>query len=122
MLSSITYKPVGIVHSGFKIPEGTPIQPAASNGDSATIEIYPEYLEGLKDLDGFSHIYVIFHLHQITKHPLTVIPFLDTEPRGVFATRSPGRPNPIGISVVKLIKIEGPVIYIQNHDILDGSP
>lgn len=122
MPNQICFNPIGIVHSTFNSPVGTPIQPAASNGDEAIIEIFPEYTEGLNDLDGFSHIYILFHLHQITKYPLTVVPFLDTVPRGVFATRSPGRPNPIGISVVKLLKIEGSKLYIQNHDILDGSP
>jgi tRNA (adenine37-N6)-methyltransferase len=122
MLNAITYQPIGIVHSPFVEPEGTPIQPAASNGTEAFIEIFPEFADGLKDLDGFSHIYVLFHLHLINKHPLTVIPFLDNEPHGVFSTRSPGRPNPIGISVVQLGKVEGNRLFIKNIDMLDGSP
>ena len=118
----ISYRPVGVVHSPFLSPEGTPVQPVASKGTEAFIEIFPEFTEGLTDLEGFSHIYVLFHMHLITKHALTVIPFLDNIPHGVFATRSPGRPNPIGISVVNVIKVAGNCIFVRNIDILDGSP
>lgn len=119
---NISYKPIGIVHSPFTKPEGTPIQSAVSKNSEAVIEIYPEFEEGLRDLEHFSHIYILFHLHLAEKKELTVIPFLDTTPHGVFATRSPGRPNAIGISVVCLNKIEGNKLYIKNIDILDGSP
>jgi tRNA (adenine37-N6)-methyltransferase len=118
----ITYKSIGIVHSPFKIPEGTPIQPVVAKGTDAVIEIFPEFSEGLTDLEHFSHIYILFHLHLAEKKSLTVIPFLDTNPHGVFATRSPGRPNSIGISVVCLDKIVGNNLYVKDIDILDGSP
>lgn len=118
---NITYHPIGIVHSPYKYPEGTPVQPAASEMN-ATIEIFPGYAEGLKDLDGFSHIYVLFHLHLAVSKSLMVIPFLDTEKHGVFSTRAPGRPNPIGISVVCLESISDNILYVKNIDILDGSP
>ena len=118
----ITYHPIGIVHSPFKKPEGTPIQPVVANDTEAIIEIYPEYSEGLKDLESFSHLYILFHLHLIKGKKLTVIPFLDTIPHGVFATRSPARPNPIGLSVVSLEKIIGNNLYIKNIDILDSTP
>ncbi len=122
-MNEISYKVIGCVHSPYKNPEGTPIQPAASTGDVfATVEFFPEYAEGLKDLEGFSHIYVLFHLHCSTNKSLQVTPFLDNEPHGVFATRSPGRPNPIGLSVVELIKIEGNLLTVKNPDMLDGSP
>jgi tRNA (adenine37-N6)-methyltransferase len=118
----ISYRPIGVVHSPFLTPEGTPVQSAASKGTEAFIEIFPEFTEGLKDLEGFSHIYVLFHMHLVNKHALMVIPFLDNKPHGVFATRSPGRPNPIGISVVNLIKVKDNCVFLKNIDILDGSP
>lgn len=121
-MNKIIYQPIGMVHSPFTKPEGTPIQPLAAKDTDAVIEIFPEYAEGLKDLEKFSHLHIIFHLHLIQKKQLTVIPFLDTVPHGIFATRSPARPNPIGLSVVLLDKIEGNNLYIKNIDILDGSP
>ncbi len=121
-IPDITYRPIGIVHSPFLKAEGTPIQPAAAMNTEAIIEIFPEFCEGLVDLEHFSHIFILFHLHRATKRDLKVIPFLDTKPHGVFATRSPGRPNSIGVSVVFLNKIEGNKLYVQNIDILDGSP
>ncbi|MGV8091230.1 MAG: tRNA (N6-threonylcarbamoyladenosine(37)-N6)-methyltransferase TrmO [Mangrovibacterium sp.] len=122
----IAYKAVGIVHSSFTGSPGTPIQPAASRenqaDDLASIEIFHEFARGLKDLDGFSHIYVLFHMHLAKKEDLLVTPFLDTQLHGVFATRSPERPNPIGLSVVRLEKIEDNLLYIRNHDIIDCTP
>lgn len=121
-MNEIVYTPIGLVHSPFKKPEGTPIQAAASVNTEAVIEIFPEFSEGLLDLEQYSHIYVLYHLHLSQKKGLTVIPFLDTKPHGVFATRSPARPNPIGVSVVILERIEGNLLYVKNIDILDGSP
>ena len=121
-MPEIIYNPIGIVHSPFKNPEGTPIQSVSAKEAEAVIEIYPGYVEGLKDLDGFSHLYILFHLHLVTRMPLTVIPFLDNIPHGVFATRSPARPNPIGLSVVLLDRIVDNKLYVRQIDILDGSP
>lgn len=121
-MNNIIYQPIGVVHSPFTKPEGTPIQPAADKDTAAVIEIFTGFSEGLSDLEHFSHIYVFFHMHLAGENGLTVIPFLDTNPHGVFATRSPGRPNPIGISVVCLEKIEGNKLFVKNIDILDGSP
>jgi tRNA-Thr(GGU) m(6)t(6)A37 methyltransferase TsaA len=121
-MPEITYRPIGIVHSPYSNPEGTPIQAKTDQDNTAAIEIYPEYVEGLKDLNGFSHVYVLFHMHLTRARPLTVIPFLDTQPHGVFATRSPARPNPIGLSVVLLESISDNMLYIKHIDILDGSP
>ena len=118
----ITYQPIGVIHSPFKSLASMPIQPTSKASAPGTIEIYPPYSNGLKDLNGFSHVILICHLHAARKHTLTVIPFLDTEPRGVFATRAPARPNPIGLSVVKLIRIEGSILHVDNLDILDGTP
>ncbi len=121
-MNEIMYKPIGVVHSSFKEPEGTPIQPAGAKAINGTVEIFPEYAEGLKDVEGFSHIILIYHFHLSRRAPLKVKPYMDNEMRGVFATRSPSRPNPIGISVVQLIKIENNILHIQDVDIVDGTP
>ncbi len=118
----IKYKPIGIIHSPFKRPEGTPIQPPAAAGFDGTVEVFPEYAEGLKDLDGFSHIILLCHFHLIKTPKLTVTPYMDTHTHGVFATRAPGRPNPIGLSIVELEKIEDNILYINGIDIIDGTP
>ncbi len=118
----ILYHPIGTVHSPFRDIAGMPIQPAAAEGIGGRIELLPEYREGLKDVDGFSHIIVIYHLHEAAGAALTVTPFLDSRPRGVFATRAPTRPNPIGVSVLKLLRVEGPILHVENLDILDGTP
>ena len=118
----IEIKPVGIIHSPFKTVENMPIQPSAAKDVSGTIEIFPEFTEGLADLDGFSHIYIIFHLHRVRGHKLRVIPFLDTVERGIFSTRSPARPNPVGLSVAEIISVKKNIIEIRGVDMLDGSP
>jgi tRNA-Thr(GGU) m(6)t(6)A37 methyltransferase TsaA len=118
----IKYKPIGIVHSPFSALDGMPIQPAGATGIRGTAEVFPEYQDGLKDLEGFSHIILLYHFHRSTDFELQVVPFLDSELRGVFATRAPKRPNPIGLSVVKLQKIRGNILHIENVDILDGTP
>lgn len=119
---NIIFKPIGIIHTPFAKPEGTPIQPAAGEGVEGRIEIFPEFAEGLKDLDGFSHIILLFHLHLSRRCKLQAKPFMDDEERGVFAIRSPARPNPIGLSIVRLVKVEGRMLTVQDLDILDGTP
>jgi tRNA-Thr(GGU) m(6)t(6)A37 methyltransferase TsaA len=99
-----------------------PIQPAGAKGIEGSIEIIPEYVIGLQDLEGFSHIILIYHFHLSKDYSLKVKPFLDDKPRGVFATRAPKRPNPIGISVVRLRKIVGNILHIEDVDIVDGTP
>jgi tRNA-Thr(GGU) m(6)t(6)A37 methyltransferase TsaA len=121
-VNSILYRPIGIIHSSFKESKGTPIQPVASLNSSATVEVFDEFAAGLMDIEGFSHLILIFHMHLIKKPLLKVIPFLDTEAHGVFATRSPGRPNPIGFSVVELEKSSGNMLYVKGVDIIDGTP
>ena len=118
----IEYQPLGLIHTPFKKTEGMPIQPAGARGVCGTVEVFPEYAEGLQDLLGFSHIMLLYHFHQSTDSPLLVTPFMDSQPRGVFATRAPNRPNPIGISVVKLIKIEGRNLHVENVDVLNETP
>ncbi len=121
-MKKIVYEPIGIIHSPFKNIKGMPIQPTGAKGIAGTIEIYPEFAEGLKDLEGFSHIILIYHFHLSKGYSLKVKPFMDENFRGVFATRAPKRPNPIGISVVKLRKIEGNILNIEDVDIIDCTP
>ena len=121
-MREITYQPIGIIHSPFKEPKGTPIQPSGGENIEATIEIFPEYVDGLKDLNGFSHIILISHFHLINKTELLVKPYMDDNLHGVFATRAPVHPNPIGISIVRLNKIENNILYIRDVDIVDGTP
>jgi tRNA-Thr(GGU) m(6)t(6)A37 methyltransferase TsaA len=99
-----------------------PIQPIAADGIKGYIELLPEYTNGLKDLEGFSHITLLYHFHKIEGFELEVIPFMDTEKRGIFACKAPKRPNAIGISTVKLIEIKGNIIHIEQVDMLNGTP
>ena len=118
----IELEPIGIIHTPFTKPEGMPIQPKGAAGVRGTIKLFDEYHAGLKDLDGFSHIILLYHFHRSHGFNLHVVPFMDSELRGLFSTRAPKRPNPIGISVVQLDKIENGVLHIQNADIMDGTP
>jgi tRNA-Thr(GGU) m(6)t(6)A37 methyltransferase TsaA len=118
----IAYRPIGTIHSPFRDVEGVPIQSAAAAGIRGSVEVLPELVEGLQDLGGFSHVVLLYHFHLVRESRLTVTPFLDSYPRGVFATRAPTRPNPIGLSVVKLLGIEGNVLHVENVDIVDGTP
>jgi len=99
-----------------------PIQPSGALGIRGKVVIEPQYTAGLKDLDGFSHIILLYHLHRVQGHTLTVTPFLDKQPRGLFATRAPKRPNPIGLSVVRLLEVKNEILIIEDVDILDGTP
>ena len=119
---SLQCRPIGTIHSPFKTLEGMPIQPTGAKGVKGTVDVLPEYHPALQDLDGFSHIYLLYHFHRSRGFKLKVTPFLDTQPRGLFSTRAPVRPNPIGLSVVQLININGGTLHIQNVDILDGTP
>jgi tRNA-Thr(GGU) m(6)t(6)A37 methyltransferase TsaA len=121
-VEQIIYESIGVIHTPFKTPEGMPIQPAGGRDIEGIAVIDPCYEEALRDLDGFSHIYLIYHLHKSQGFRLKVVPFLDTVKRGLFATRAPRRPNPIGISVVNLKRIEGNKIYFTGVDMLDGTP
>ena len=118
----ITFRSIGTIHSPFHDLADMPIQPYGEASSPGTIEIYPDYSAGLKDLGGFSHIILLYYLHKVSSVQLTIIPFLDSEPRGVFATRAPVRHNPIGLSVVPLQKIKGNIIFVDQLDILDGTP
>jgi tRNA-Thr(GGU) m(6)t(6)A37 methyltransferase TsaA len=115
-------KSIGTIHTPFTDLAGMPIQPAGAAGVKGTVAVFGEYQEGLQDLDGFSHIVLLYLFHRSEGYRLKVVPFMDTEPRGLFATRAPKRPNPIGLSVVLLDKIENGVLHVQNVDMLDGTP
>ena len=121
-MPEIQYTPIGVIHSPFKDIKGMPIQPAGAQGVTGSVEVFPEYCAGLKDIEGFSHIILIYHFHLSTKYSLKAKPFLDQQPRGVFAMRGPARPNPIGISAVRLVKVEGCFLRIEDVDIVDGTP
>lgn len=113
---------IGTIHTPFSRPAEMPVQPSGARGVAGRIELLPELAEGLKDLDGFSHIIVLYHFHRVTRSCLTVTPFLDPQPRGVFATRAPTRPNPIGLSVLVLKRIIGSTLLVEDVDMLDGTP
>jgi tRNA (adenine37-N6)-methyltransferase len=115
-------RPIGVIHTPFKELENMPIQPSGAAGIRGTVDLFPEFAEGLKDLDGFSHLILLYHFHESRGYKLIVTPFLDSEQRGVFATRAPKRPNPIGLSIVSLVQIRGSSLEIDNVDVLDGTP
>ena len=121
-MNEIKYKPIGVIHSPFKEPKGTPIQPAGAKDINGTVEVFPEYAGGLKDVEGFSHIILIYHFHLSKRASLKVKPYMDNEVRGIFAMRGPSRPNPIGLSIVRIIRIEQNILHIQDVDIVDGTP
>ena len=119
---AISCDPIGIIHSPFTDIMGMPIQPNGARGIRGTVGIFGDYAEGLADIDGFSHIFLIYAFHRCPTYHLTVRPFLDTTPRGVFATRAPRRPNAIGLSIVRLIEVKGTTLVVEDVDILDGTP
>lgn len=120
--NEIKYKPIGIIHSPFKDTYGVPIQSINAKGIEGMIEIFPKYAKGLKDIEGFSHIILIYHFHLCKKFSLEVKPYMNNKLHGIFATRAPARPNPIGISIVHLIKVDKNKLYIEDVDIIDGTP
>ncbi len=120
--TTIVFTPIGTIHSPFKDIAGMPIQPTGARTDRGTVEIFDEYASGLADIEGFSRIILIYAFHQCESCQLTVTPFLDSAPRGVFATRAPCRPNAIGLSVVRLTGREGSTLFIGDIDVLDGTP
>jgi len=120
--NSIEFHPIGIIHTPFNTIEDMPIQPLAAKGVKGQIEIFPEYAEGLLHLDGFSHITLLYHFHQSSGYQLKVKPFMDHVEHGVFATKSPKRPNSIGLSTVRLIEITGHILNVEMVDMLNGTP
>jgi tRNA (adenine37-N6)-methyltransferase len=121
-MKELTYRPIGLIHSDIKSLDNAPIQAVYSSEHKGWIELYSEYQEGLMDIEGFSHIILIYHFHLCRGVALRHKPFLDNTPHGVFAIRSPLRPNPIGLSVVKLDGVMDGILHISGVDMLDGTP
>jgi len=121
-LKQIIYEPIGTIYTPFKDTQGMPIQTRGGRRIKGTIKIKPSFAEGLKDIEGFSHIMLIYNFHRSKNYSLMVRPFLDDKLHGVFATRAPRRPNPVGISVVRLKKVEGRILHIEDVDMVNGTP
>ena len=122
MSDAICYRPIGIIHSGHHDPDHGPIQPCYADGCTGTVEVFEEFAKGLQDIEGYSHIYLLYHLDRAQPGSLLVKPFLQDIEHGIFSTRAPGRPNPIGMSLVRLLSREGNLLHIANIDTLDGTP
>jgi tRNA-Thr(GGU) m(6)t(6)A37 methyltransferase TsaA len=122
MNTTVTYKPIGIIKTSFTKIAQMPVQPCGAAGSEGIIELKWEYIMGLVDLVGFSHLILLYHFHLVDNPKLLVIPFMDDKPHGIFATRAPVRPNAIGISVVRLQKIEDNLLFIEGVDMVDGTP
>ncbi len=118
----VEYRPIGRITSPWTQPAGAPIQPAAARGIDGILHVEPAFVAGLRDLEGFSHAIVLYHLHLVRGYDLTVVPFLDTASHGIFATRSPKRPNAIGFSVFRIVRIDGADVRVSDVDAVDGSP
>jgi len=118
----IIYQPIGWLQTPFTEIAGMPIQPSGARGVRGTLRVKDEFVPGLRDLDGFSHLICLYHLHRCTGYALEVTPFLDQQTHGIFATRSPKRPNPIGLSVLRIVAISGDTIQLEDVDMLDGTP
>lgn len=121
-METITYNPIGLIRSPFKTLDNMPIQPTGAQNVLGEIHIFDDFVEGLQDLDRFSHIHLLYHFHMNSGYNLLVKPFMDTVLRGLFSTRAPKRPNMIGLSVVKIESIKGNTIHIRGVDVLDQTP
>jgi tRNA-Thr(GGU) m(6)t(6)A37 methyltransferase TsaA len=121
-MDQIIYQPIGIIHTPFQDTSGVPIQPPAAESVAGTVEVDERFSDGLKDIEGFSHIILIYHCHLSKEPRLQITPFLDEAVRGVFATRAPTRPNSIGLSVVRLVSVKGRILHVENIDVIDGTP
>lgn len=122
VLEQIVINPIGVIHTPFENLEGMPIQPVGAEQVQGQVVLEPQYQEGLADIEGFSHLILLYAFHQSKGFQLKVKPFLDDRPRGLFATRAPRRPNPIGLSIVELLRREGNVLHIKHIDVVDGTP
>ena len=120
----ISMQQLATIHTPFKTLANMPVQPCGAKESIATIEFKKIYQDGLKDLDGFSHVYLIYYFHKVQNHQLEVVPFNDktNTQRGVFSTRTPKHPNSIGISLVELVKVKNNIVYVKGVDILDNTP
>lgn len=121
-MQALTLRPIGVIRSPFAKLEDMPIQPSGARGARGEVELDPACAEGLDDLEGFSHLFLLYHFHRSKGFKLKVKPFLEDVKRGLFATRAPARPNPVGLSVVRLVERKGNVLLIEDVDVLDGTP
>ncbi len=121
-MKKITFTPIGKIHSPYDNIEDMPIQPTGAKGVEGTVEVDRKYIDGLKDLEGFSHIILLYHFHLSEGFSLLVKPFLDDEEKGLFSTRAPKRPNPIGLSIMKLLDRDDNILKIEGVDVIDGTP
>ena len=122
VMNEISLKPIGVIHTPYVEAKNTPIQPIAAEGVAGWIDLFDDYVEGLSDLAGFSHITLIYRFHLINDYALRVIPFMDTVERGIFATKAPKRPNQLGLSTVRLRSIIRNRVEIEDVDMLEGTP
>jgi tRNA-Thr(GGU) m(6)t(6)A37 methyltransferase TsaA len=121
-VKEVTYKPIGIIHTKIVYKEDVPIQSIFAKNLKGTVEVFPQYTAGLKDIKGFSHLFLLYHFHLSDGYSLTAKPFLDNVKRGIFSIRHFRRPNPIGISLVRLDKVRGNILEVSGVDIVDGTP
>ena len=121
-MQEIIIKPIGIIHSPYNSESGIPIQGKFKKNVEAFVELFPEYQAGLKDLDGFSHAILIYHFHNQKEEKLIAQPYLEKADHGIFAIRSPYRPNRIGFSIVKIKNIKANKLYFTEVDVFDGTP
>ncbi len=118
----ITMVPIGVIYTPFQQSEGTPIQSAVANGAKGIVELFPEFTSGLRDVADFERLWLLYLLHRAAPHQLTTLPYLDIQDHGIFATRSPARPNHIGLSAVRLLGVEENRLHVSDVDMLDGTP
>jgi len=118
----VLYKPIGVIHTLYTRKEDTPIQGCFCPGNHGYVELFPEFVAGLKDVDGFSHLILLYHFHKADGFQLLTKPFLDKEKKGIFAIRHFNRPNPIGLSIVRLLEVKGNILEVGEVDMLDGTP
>ncbi len=119
---ALTLSPIGVVRTPFTTAEGTPIQPAFAQGVEGVVELFDEYAQALADIEGFERLWLVYWLDRAAAFRPRVVPYRDRVERGLFATRAPARPNPLGLSVVRLLEQRDGVLRVSDLDILDGTP
>jgi len=120
--TALLLNPIGVIHTPFNEPTGTPIQSGFAGRAAGRVEVFEPYVAGLTDLEGFERIWLLYWFHRAREPRLKVVPYRDTVERGVFATRAPCRPCPLGLSAVRLIEVSGNILHIEGADMLDGTP
>lgn len=121
-MSTINIEPIGVIRTPFVRQQRTPIQPSTAGGAVGRVEVLPMYEAALRDLGGFARIWLVYAFDRAKPWRPQVVPYRDTVPRGLFSTRAPTRPNPLGMSVVRLVSVEGAVLHVQGVDMLDQTP